>query len=61
MKDELDGIDLRLKADADSVQVAKVVMAILNSTHHNIQDFLGDHSGGAAGAAETHARRYSLT
>ncbi|HWQ55896.1 MAG TPA: ABC transporter permease [Bryobacteraceae bacterium] len=39
MKDELDGIDLRLKADADSVQVSKVVMAILNSTHHNIQDF----------------------
>jgi putative ABC transport system permease protein len=39
MKDELDGVDLRLKADADSVEVAKVVMAILNSTHHNIQDF----------------------
>lgn len=39
MKDELDGIDLRLKPDTDSVQVSKVVMAILNSTHHNIQDF----------------------
>jgi len=39
MKDELDGIELRLKPDADSLQVAKVVMAILNSTHHNVQDF----------------------
>ena len=39
MKDELDGIDVRLKAEADSEQVAKVVMAILNSNHHNIQDF----------------------
>jgi putative ABC transport system permease protein len=39
MKDELDGIDLRLKAEADSVEVAKVVTAILNSTHHNTEDF----------------------
>jgi putative ABC transport system permease protein len=39
MKDDLDGIDLRLKEGADSVQVAKVVAGILNSTHHNIQDF----------------------
>jgi putative ABC transport system permease protein len=39
MKDELDGIDLRLSADADSVEVAKVVTAVLNSTHHNTQDF----------------------
>ncbi|MCW5982310.1 MAG: ABC transporter permease [Bryobacteraceae bacterium] len=39
MKDELDGIDLRLKPDADSVEAAKVVRAILNSTHHNVQDF----------------------
>ena len=39
MKDELDGIELRLKADADSVEVAKVVTAVLNSTHHNTQDF----------------------
>lgn len=38
-KDELDGVDLRLKEGADSVQVAKVVAAILNSTHHNVQDF----------------------
>ena len=39
MKDELDGIDLRLKADADSVEVAKVVTAVLNQTHRNMQDF----------------------
>jgi putative ABC transport system permease protein len=39
MKDDLDGIDLRLKAAADSVEVAKVVTAVLNSTHHNVQDF----------------------
>jgi putative ABC transport system permease protein len=39
MKDELDGIDLRLKAGADSVEIAKVVTAILNSTHHSLQDF----------------------
>jgi putative ABC transport system permease protein len=39
MKDELDGIELRLRADADSIEVAKVVTAVLNSTHHNTQDF----------------------
>ncbi|MGA2267724.1 MAG: ABC transporter permease [Bryobacteraceae bacterium] len=39
MKDDLDGIDLRLRSDADSIEVAKVVTAVLNSTHHNIQDF----------------------
>jgi putative ABC transport system permease protein len=39
MKDDLDGVDLRLKPGADSVQVAKVAAAILNSTHHNVQDF----------------------
>jgi putative ABC transport system permease protein len=39
MKDELDGVDLRLKPGADSVEVAKVVLAVLNSTHHNVQDF----------------------
>jgi putative ABC transport system permease protein len=40
LKDELDGISLRLKPDADSVEVAKIVTAILNSTHNNTQDFL---------------------
>ncbi len=39
MKDELDGVELRLRADADSIEVAKVVTAVLNSTHHNTQDF----------------------
>lgn len=39
LKDEIDGIDLRLKAEADSVQVAKVVSAILNSTHKNTEDY----------------------
>jgi putative ABC transport system permease protein len=39
MKDELDGVDLRLKPDADSVEVAKVVTAVLNSTHRNTEDF----------------------
>jgi putative ABC transport system permease protein len=39
MKDDLDGVELRLKPDADSIEVAKVVTAVLNSTHHNTQDF----------------------
>jgi putative ABC transport system permease protein len=32
MKDELDGIELRLKPETDSVEVAKVVVAVLNQT-----------------------------
>jgi putative ABC transport system permease protein len=39
MRDELDGIDLRLKSESRSVEVAKIVAAILNGTHHNVQDF----------------------
>jgi putative ABC transport system permease protein len=39
MKDELDGVDLRLKSELRSIEVAKVVTAILNGTHHNTQDF----------------------
>lgn len=39
LKDDLDGIELRLNADADSIEVSKVVTAVLNSTHHNMQDF----------------------
>jgi putative ABC transport system permease protein len=39
MKDELDGIDIRLKTGADSVRTAEVVTAILNSTHRNVEDF----------------------
>jgi putative ABC transport system permease protein len=39
MKDDLDGIEIRLKADADSIEVAKVVTSVLANTHHNVQDF----------------------
>jgi putative ABC transport system permease protein len=39
-KDELDGVDIRLKLGADSVAAARVVSAILDSTHHKIADFL---------------------
>jgi len=39
MKDDLDGIELRLKERADSIEVAKVVTAVLNSTHKNTSDF----------------------
>jgi putative ABC transport system permease protein len=40
MKDDIDGIDIRLKAEADSVEVARIVAAILNSTHNNTEDFM---------------------
>ena len=39
LKDDLDGIEIRLRSDADSIEVAKVVTSVINSTHHNIQDF----------------------
>jgi putative ABC transport system permease protein len=38
-KDDLDGIEMRLREDADSVEVAKVVTAVLNQTHHEVQDY----------------------
>jgi len=38
-KDDLDGIEIRLRPDADSVEVAKVVTAVLNQTHHEVQDY----------------------
>jgi putative ABC transport system permease protein len=38
-KDELDGVDMRLKLNADSTSTARIVTAILNSTHHNTPDF----------------------
>lgn len=38
-KDELAGVDVRLKVGADSASAAKVVTAILNSTHRNVEDF----------------------
>jgi putative ABC transport system permease protein len=39
LRDELDGVDMRLKVGSDSVEVAKIVTAILNQTHNNTQDF----------------------
>jgi len=39
LKDDLEAVDLRLKPGADSLEVAKVVTAILSSTHHNADDF----------------------
>ena len=39
LRDPLDGVDIQLKTGVDSVQSAKVAVAILNSTHHSIQDF----------------------
>jgi putative ABC transport system permease protein len=39
LKDELDGIDIRLKLGADSIETAKVVTAVLNSNHNNTPDF----------------------
>jgi putative ABC transport system permease protein len=38
-KDELDGVDIRLKDGADSTSTARVVTAILASTHHGVKDF----------------------
>jgi putative ABC transport system permease protein len=39
MRDDLDGIELRLKPNTDSIEVAKIVTAALNATHHDTQDF----------------------
>jgi putative ABC transport system permease protein len=39
LKDELDGIDIRLKEGVDSLEASTVVGAILNSTHRNAEDF----------------------
>jgi putative ABC transport system permease protein len=39
LKDELDGVDLRLKAGADSIAAAKIVTAILGATHREAEDF----------------------
>ena len=39
MRDELDGVEVRLREEADSIEVAKVVTGVLNSTHHGVQDF----------------------
>jgi putative ABC transport system permease protein len=39
MRDDLDGVEVRLRAGADSIEVAKIVTAVLNSTHHGVQDY----------------------
>jgi putative ABC transport system permease protein len=39
LRDELDGVDLRLNEGANSIEVAKVVSAILQSTHRSAEDF----------------------
>jgi len=38
-KDELDGVDMRLAPGADSIDTARVVGAILSSTHHAVPDY----------------------
>ncbi len=39
LKDELDGIDIRLKEGVDSLEASTVVGAILSSSHRNTEDF----------------------
>jgi len=39
MRDDLDGVEIRLRADVDSIETSKIVAAVLNSTHHGVQDF----------------------
>jgi putative ABC transport system permease protein len=39
LKDELEGVEMRLTEKADSVEVAKVVSAVLDSTHRGMADF----------------------
>lgn len=39
LKDELDGVDVRMKPEGDSVAAAKVVTAVLASTHRGAEDF----------------------
>ncbi|MCW5963679.1 MAG: ABC transporter permease [Bryobacterales bacterium] len=39
LKDEIDGIYIRVKNDVDSVEAANVVQAILNATHKEAGDF----------------------
>jgi putative ABC transport system permease protein len=39
LKDELDGVDIRLKTGTDSVATAKIVTAILASSHREAEDF----------------------
>ena len=40
IRDDLDGVEIRLRDGSDSIETAKIVTAVLNSTHHGIQDFI---------------------
>ena len=60
-KDELDGVDIRLKLGADSVSAAKVVTAILEFDASQDRRFLGHDSGRTAGANSSGRNRSSLT
>ncbi len=39
LRDDIDGIDIRLRPETDSIDAARIVTAILASTHHNTEDF----------------------
>jgi putative ABC transport system permease protein len=39
MRDEFDGVEIRLRGDTDSIETAKIVTAVLNNTHRGVQDF----------------------
>jgi putative ABC transport system permease protein len=39
LRDDLDGVEVRLRAGADSIEVAKIVTAVLSSTHHGVEDY----------------------
>ena len=39
MRDELDGVEIRLRSDADSLEAAKIVTGVLRSTHRGVEDF----------------------
>jgi putative ABC transport system permease protein len=40
MRDEFDGVEIRLRADAYSIETAKIVTAVLDSTHRGVQDYV---------------------
>ncbi len=39
MRDELDGVEIRLRSDTDSIEAAKIVTGVLRSTHRGVEDF----------------------
>ena len=60
LKDDLDGIEMRLAGSADSVEVAKVVTAVLNSDAPRGAGLHRHDSGRPAGAAEAHSDHLHL-